>query len=135
MKTPIFPSLLPEEAFQVLVQEEGTQPETSTLPDLRKQSIAFREAKTARIPGTQDKRKGSCTEQGGLQRERTGVRDIDICTGFPGSPLLYSDQLICVQNVPKAKERTTEKEWVEQSQSSQRDGDSSSYLPEERKHS
>ena len=62
MKTPIFPSLLPEEAFQVLVQEEGTQPETSTLPDLRKQSIAFREAKTARIPGTQDKRKGSCTE-------------------------------------------------------------------------
>ena len=60
---------------------------------------------------------------------------IDICTGFPGSPLLHSDQLICVQNVPKAKKRTTEKEWVEQSQSSQRDGDSSSYLPEGRKHS
>ena len=132
MRTPIFPSLLPEEAFQVLVQEERTQPETSTLLDLRKQSTAFREA---RIPGTQDKRKGSCTEQGGLQRERTGVRDIDICTGFPGSSLLYSDQLICVQNVPKAKKRTTEKDWEEQSQSSQRDGDSSSYLPEERKHS
>ena len=136
MRTPVFPSLLPKEAFQVLVQEEGTQPEIITLPDLRKQSIAFREAKTARIPGTQDKRKASCTKQGGLQRERAGVRAIDICTGFPGSPLLHSDQLICVQNVPKAKKRTTEKEWVEQSQSSQRDGDSSSsYLPEGRKHS
>ena len=136
MRTPIFPSLLPEEAFQVLVQEEGTQSGTSTLPDLRKQSTAFREVKTARILGTQDKRKGSCTKQGGLQRERAGVRAIDICTGFPGSPLLHYDQLICVQNVPKAKKRTTEKEWVEQSQSSQRDGDSSSsYLPEGRKHS
>ena len=135
MRTPIFPSLLPEEAFQVLVQEEGIQSETSTLPDLRKQSTAFREVKTARILGTQDKRKGSCTKQGGLQRERTGVRAIYICTGFPGSPLLHYDQLICVQNVPKAKKRTTKKEWVEKSQSSERDGDSSSYLPEGRKHS
>ena len=62
VRTPIFPSLLPEEAFQVLVQEEGTQPESSILPDLRKQSTAFREAKRARIPGTQDKRQESCTE-------------------------------------------------------------------------
>ena len=70
MRTTIFPSLLPEEAFQALVQEEGTQPEASTLPDLRKQSTAFKGANTARIPGTQDKRKGSCMEQGGPQTER-----------------------------------------------------------------
>ena len=136
MRTTILPGLLAEEAFQALVQEEGTQPEASTLPDLRKQSIAFREAKTARIPGTQDKRKASCTKQGGLQRERAGVRAIDICTGFPWSPLFHSDQLICVQNIPKPKKRITEKEWVEQSQSSERDEDSSStYRPEDIKHS
>ena len=79
--------------------------------------------------------KGELHRGVGLQRERTGVRAIDICTGFPGTPLLHSDQLICVQNVPKAKKRTTKKEWVEKSQSSERDGESSSYLPEGRKHS
>ena len=42
---------------------------------------------------------------------------------------------MCVGDAPKAKKRTTEKDCVEESQSSQRDGDSSSYLPEGRKHS
>lgn len=42
---------------------------------------------------------------------------------------------MCEGDAPKAKKRTTEKDWVEESQSSQRDGDSSSYLPEGRKHS
>ena len=137
VRTPIFPSFLPEEAFQGLVQEEGIQPEGSILPDLRKQSTAFREAKTARIPGTQDKRKGIYTQQGGRQREREHEWVLTIfAQGSLAVPLLHSDQLICVQNVPKAKKRTTEKEWVEQSQSSEKDGDSSSsYLPKGRKHS
>ena len=69
------------------------------------------------------------------EKESTGAQAMGICTGFPGCPLLHSDQFMCVQNVPKAKKRTTEKDWVELSQSSQRDGDSSSYLPEGRKHS
>ena len=47
----------------------------------------------------------------------------------------HSDQLMCVWDAPKAKKGTTEKDWVEESQSSERDGDSSSYLPEGRKHS
>ena len=42
---------------------------------------------------------------------------------------------MCVGDAPKAKKRATEKDWVEESQSSQRDGDSSSYLPEGRIHS
>ena len=85
---------LPEEAFQAVVQEEGTQPEDSTLPDVRKQSTAFREAKTARIPGTQNKRKGSCTQQGGLQREREQERVLSIFAqgslGVPCSILISS---------------------------------------------
>ena len=55
------------------------------------------------------------------------------CLGVPPPP--HSDQLMCVWDAPKAKKTTTEKDWVEESQSSQRDGDSSSYLPEGRKHS
>ena len=86
MRTTILPGLLAEEAFQALVQEEGTQPEASTLPDLRKQSTAFREAKAARSPGIQDQRKGSCTERGGLQRQST----LEICREFRlESPALF----------------------------------------------
>lgn len=80
-------------------------------------STAFREAKAARIPGTQDQRKGSCRERGGLQRERALWR---FAESSVWSLLLYSGW-----------KNNHQKVVGRELQSSQRDGNSlSSHLPE-----